>query len=287
MSGPLAMTLGAGFGLGLYLFVTGVQGRSVVPRWPPSRTRRQSAFDSRTGGIALAVAVAAWLATGWPAAGVVGVVATLVVPRLLSDRQQKAYLAKTEAIASWTEMLRDSMRAADGVEGAISATVGIAPPPIRQEVTVLAARASAISLTGALAEFGRALDHPEGDLVVAALSSAAEGEGSNFTGVLDRLAAMTRDTVRMRLRVEASRASVRTSSRLVLAIAVVGVTLLAVFNRGYLESYGDPLGQAWLVGVAGLFGASVALMERMRRLKLPERFAPRQAAPRHTRGAWE
>lgn len=286
MNGPLAMTLGAGFGLGVYLVVTGVQGRSVLPRLTPSRRRRQRAVESRQAGVALAIGLAAWLATGWPAAGIVGVVAAVAVPRLFLDRQQKAYLDKTEAIASWTEMLRDAMRAADGVEGAISATVGIGPPPIREEVTVLAARASAISLTGALAEFGRALDHPEGDLVVAALSSAAEGEGSNFTGVLDRLAAMTRDTVRMRLRVEASRASVRTSSRLVLAIAVVGVALLAVFNRGYLASYSDPFGQVWLVLVAGLFGVSVGLMERMSRLKLPERFAPRQATPRHTRGVW-
>src|SRR3546814_5847459 len=46
----------------------------------------------------------------------------------------------TEAIASWTEMIRDSIVAASGLEEAIVATAPVAPTPIASEVRTLVRR---------------------------------------------------------------------------------------------------------------------------------------------------
>jgi Flp pilus assembly protein TadB len=283
MRSLLALWLGGAFGLGLYLVAAGVRGHSVLP----SRARRahrngSPKANARRLAVAAAVGVVAWMATGWLAAVPIGFLLVVGVPRLFVERERKVWIAKTEAIATWTEMLRDAMAAADGVEGAISATVAIAPAPIRRDVSVLAARSRSISLPGALAEFGQSLDHPSGDLVVAALTSAAEGQGSDFVAVLSRLAAITRDEVRMRLRVEAGRARIRTSSRLLLGLIVVAFLALAVLNRGYLEPYSTPTGQTVLIVVAGMFAFGALLMDRMSRIQLPDRFTPRRHQPRHT-----
>lgn len=283
MSTLLVAWLGGAFGLGLYLLVAGVRGRRVLPARARRAHRNVSPrFNPRRLAVAGAVGLVTWVATGVPAAGVIAAILVLGIPRLFVERERKAWIIKTEAIATWTEMLRDAMAAADGVESAISATVAIAPRPIRSEIAVLAARSRSVTLPRALSEFGQALDHPSGDLVVAALTSAAEGQGSDFVAVLSRLAAITRDEVRMRLRVEAGRARIRTSSRLLLGLIVAAFVVLAVFNRGYLEPYGTPVGQVVLMVIAGMFTLGAVLMERMSRLQLPERFTPRQHQPRHT-----
>jgi Flp pilus assembly protein TadB len=115
---------------------------------------------------------------------------------------------------------------------------------------------------------------------VAALSMAAEGEGSDFVGVLTRLAAITRDEVRMRLRVEASRAQLHTASRMIIAVLAVFVLALSVLSRGYLEPYRTVAGQMWLVLVGVLFAIGVLLLDRMSHIELPERFTARR--PRRT-----
>jgi tight adherence protein B len=273
--------LGAGVGLGLVILIAGVRGEQVLPRGTKRATRRGpvAEHNRRSWLVALLVGFLVWLITGWVAAGLLGVCATIVLPRTFGEqRARREWIAKTEAIAAWTEMLRDTMAAADGVEEAIAATVPIAPEAIRPQVGLLdARRRSEQPLSEALAVFGREVDHPSADLVVAALSMAAEGEGADFVGVLTRLSSITRDEVRMRLGVEAGRAQLRTASRMITGVLFGTVLLLSVISRGYLEPYGTVAGQVWLVVVGAIFAAGILLLERMSRFELPERFSPRRA----------
>jgi tight adherence protein B len=283
LSPTVALALGSGAGIGLLLVLAGLRGTPVLPRQAGragARRRRRGtvAPQRRLWLIAAVVGVVAWLVTGWFAAGLIALAAAAVLPRLFGGQaSRKRWIAKTEAIAAWTEMLRDTMAAADGVEEAIAATVPIAPVPIRQQVALLdARRRSEQPLADALAGFAADVDHPSADLVVAALSMAAEGEGSDFVGVLTRLATVTRDEVRMRLRVEAGRAQLHTASRIIVGVLVVAVVALSLLSRGYLEPYGTFLGQLCLIGVGGLFAGGVLLLERMSHIELPERFTPRR-----------
>jgi Flp pilus assembly protein TadB len=278
----VALVLGCGVGIGLLITLAGLRGEPVLPGSREKRRRRRGPVtgpQSRVWWLAVLIGFIVWLLTGWIAAGLLAVCATVILPRMWGGQAaRKAWIAKTEAIAGWTEMLRDTMAAADGVEEAIAATVPIAPVPIRTQVALLdARRRSEQPLTEALLIFGQEVDHPSCDLVVAALSMAAAGEGSDFVGVLTRLASITRDEVRMRLRVEAGRAQVRTSSRMLTAILLSAVVILSIISRGYLEPYGTAFGQLWLVLVGVVFASGILIMERMSRFELPERFSPRRA----------
>lgn len=282
MSTFLALLLGSGVGIGLLILMAGLRGEAVLPRArdrAPKRRDPSAGPQLRLWGMAIGFGFIVWLLTGWIAAGLLAILAAVVLPRMwFGQSARQAWIAKTEAIAAWTEMLRDTMAAADGVEEAIAATVPIAPLPIRNQVALLdARRRSEQPLSEALAAFGREVDHPSADLVVASLTSAALGEGSDFVGVLTRLAAITRDEVRMRLRVEAGRAQVRTSSRMIVAILFVAIIVLSLMSKDYFDPYGTAFGQLWLIFVGAIFAGGILLMERMSRLDLPERFSPRRA----------
>ena len=64
-----------------------------------------------------------------------------VLPSLIGpDRGHARRVARIEAIATWTEALRDNLSGAAGLEQAIMASAIEAPEPIRDEVTQLAVR---------------------------------------------------------------------------------------------------------------------------------------------------
>lgn len=279
------LLLGAGVGIGLLLIVAGLRGRAVFgggDRDEDDVERRRAGSPgsrvTRRWLVAGAIGSVAWLVTGWFAAGLIAICAALMLPRMFGGQgARREWIAKTQAIATWTEMLRDTMAAADGVEEAIAATVPIAPQPIRREVGLLdARRRSEQPLTEALAAFGREIDHPSADLVVASLSMAASGEGSDFVGVLTRLATMTRDESRMYSRIESSRATVHTSGRIILAVFVGTIILISLISRDFLKAYGTIQGQLWLVLVGTLFAAGIVTIDRMSQIELPERFTPRR-----------
>ena len=76
----------------------------------------------------------------------------------------------------------------------------------------------------------------------------------------------------MRRRVEATRARARATVQIVTGLTVLLAAGLLAFSGGYLDPFGDPLGQAVLAFVAGLFGTSLWWLARMARYQAPERF---------------
>ncbi len=283
MVGPVSPLLpalaGGGVGLGLVLVIAGARGRQVLPT--VRRRPRPEAGDGRAERVYLTAAgigVLAWVATGWLGVGVALGCAVAVVPRLFTgQRDRQAWIAKTEAIAAWTEMLRDTMAAASGVEAAISATVPIGPPALRPALALLdARRRSEMPLADALAAFADDVDHPSADLVITALVAASEGEGADFNSVLGRLAAITRSDVRMRHEVEAGRAQLHTASRIILGVLAVAVGGFLVLSADYFGPYATTGGQLVLVVVAALFTAGTVLLDRMSRIEAPERFVVRR-----------
>jgi hypothetical protein len=67
----------------------------------------------------------------------------------------------------------------------------------------------------------------------------------------------------MRLRVEAGRARVRTSARVVVVVTLAMAGGLVVVNRGYLAPYDSGLGQLVLAVVGGLFAMALWWLARM------------------------
>ena len=80
--------------------------------------------------------------TGWVVGALLAATTVWLLPRLIGpDRVHAQQLARIEAIAAWTEMLRDTLSAAAGLEQAILATAPLAPAAIRDEITGLSAAA--------------------------------------------------------------------------------------------------------------------------------------------------
>jgi hypothetical protein len=282
MSGIGIAALAGGAGLGVWIFLAGLTGRQVLPR-PSQRTSRVRLGPlSKSTTSAAGAAMLALVVTGWPVGALLAAGAVLGAPKLIGGKAARAEaIQRTEAIATWTEMVRDSIAAASGLEEAINATAAVAPAPIRPEVRLLVARLERQPLTTALAAFGDDLAHPSGDLVVAALSIAARTEASDLTGLLSRLADAIRGEARMRIRVDVGRTQVRTASKVIIGVVAATIALLAVLNRGYLAVYADPAGQLVLLFVGGIFALGGWLLVRMAELEMPDRFSSRTTTEAH------
>ena len=279
MTGALVAVLGATCGLGLALVLAGLTGRRVLPAVDLAAGEASLAKATTKFGTVLLTATIVLAITRWPVAAVLSGAAALAAPRIVGGRAaRERTIARTEAIATWTEMVRDSITAASGLEEAISATAAVAPAAIRREVKLLVSRLERQSLAPSLIAFGQDLAHPSGDLVVAALTIAARTEASDLSSLLSRLADAIRGEARMRIRVEVGRTRVRTASKVILGVVVATITLLALLNRDYLEVYGDAAGQMALLVIGGIFGLGGWLLVRMGELDMPERFTARSGA---------
>jgi tight adherence protein B len=268
----LAALLGALCALAVVTAVLAVSGALPERRpRPPRAARRWDRFGLRVGA-AFVAGVLTGVQTGWPVGSVLVAGAAFMAPS--AGRGRKAREAETtrlEAIATWTEMLRDIMAGAGGLGQAIMATAPLAPPAIRTEVAALAARAERDRLAPALRSFADELADPTGDLVVAALLLAAEHSPKRLPELLSRLAMAARQEVDLRLDVEGERARTRSAVRIIMMVVVAFSLFLAVMNRPYVEAYSSALGQAVLVVVFGLYAAAFAWFARASRVQRSER----------------
>lgn len=273
----VAILIGAGFGLGLYLLITGL--RPPVPATPAQDYRRPGApgFQLPPGlkrqlALAAGGAAAMGLLTRWPVGVLGGAALGAFLPSLCGGQAAREdAIARTEAIATWTEMLRDSLAGAHGLEEVITTTAPIAPAPVRSAVIGLAHRLSHQRLPDALRQMADELADPTADLVVLALILAAQGSPRELGDLLGTLAIAARDEAAMHRRVEATRARARSTVQVVTVLTVTMMLGLLVFNANYLDPYRTATGQLVLALVAGLFGTGLWWLSRMARFVAPER----------------
>ncbi|WP_130513336.1 type II secretion system F family protein [Krasilnikovia cinnamomea] len=257
---------------GLTLILDGLRRRPAGPA--PARHRPGFTAADRTRALlAAAAGVGAALATRWPVAAILTAAAVWALPRILGpDRESRQDLARIEAIATWAELLRDTLSSAAGLEQAIAATAPVTPLPIRAHVQTLAAAPRAgIRLTDALRVFARDLADPTGDLVVRALLQAAGYHGGQLTDCLSSLASTAREQASIRMRVTTKRAATRTTARMITGTTVAMILGLLVLNRGFLAPYGTVTGQIVLLAVGGIFTAGFVWMARTSRIQQPPR----------------
>jgi len=260
----LAFLVGAGFGCGVWLLSMALGGRAKSEE-VPNRTRSVTPVEAVTAG------VAGWLAyflTGWPIAGLFGGLLGLNGRKLFAGRRDaEAIISRTEAIASWTEMLRDTLAASSGLHRTIVAIARVAPAPILPEVRALADRIEAREgLPSALRGYAEDLANATGDLVVSALIVAYERRASNLTEVLGALAKSAREEAGMQRRIYTARARNRAAASVITVTVLATITALAVFNRSFLNPYDSPGGQAMLAAIGALFGGALWGLARLARL---------------------
>jgi hypothetical protein len=184
-----------------------------------------------------------------------------LAPSLLGLRaSRRRQLARSEAIAVWAEMLRDLLVSNAGLHEAIGKSARVAPPVIRDEVRALYVRAQRGDLGAALSRFADEMDDAIADTVVTALQIADQRAVSDLGAMLAAVAASTRDTVAMQLRINAARARTYRTAQLIAIIVGFFVGLLVLTNREYMEPFGSAVGQVVLAFVVGLVGVSIWAM---------------------------
>ncbi|NUR58088.1 MAG: type II secretion system protein [Catenulispora sp.] len=275
-----ALGVGAAIGGGTALLIAALRG---FPAKAEAAAKRSAGdvirFLSTRAAVATVVGAVVLAATRWPTAAVASGVLIFFWNQLFGGLgAERAALARVEALASWTESLRDTIAGAVGLEQAIPATARAAAPAIREHLHTLVDRLRArMPLPQALEHFADDMDDASADLVIAALILNARLRGPGLREVLGALAQSSREEVDMRQRVMAQRSSTRRSVQIVVAVSVAVVLGLAVFNRSFVEPYATVTGQLVLLVVIGLFAAGFFWLRKLSSIETPARFLQRAA----------
>lgn len=83
----------------------------------------------------------------------------------------------------------------------------------------------------------------------------------------------------MRVRIEVSRARVRTSMRIVGFFVCATVLLMVLVGKDLLGGYSSAAGQIWLIVVGMVVVVSVWSTRKLAEIPQPERFVARRTAP--------
>ncbi|WP_405938220.1 type II secretion system F family protein [Streptomyces sp. NBC_00726] len=276
-----AVVCGVFAGGGLALLVLAVRGTPAKAPHEKARSNERLAelarFTGRRGSVSIGAGLVILLLTRWIVAGIAAGVLVFFWDRLFGGAAaERAAMRRVEALAAWTESLRDTIAGAVGLEQAIPASARAAAPALRSHLDMLVDRLRARTpLPDALQILADEIDDASADIIVAALILNARLRGPGLRQVLGALAKSAREEVDMRQRVMAQRSSTRRSVQIVVGVSVVFVLGLAIFNRDFVSPYGTPLGQLVLLCVCGLFALGFWWLRKLSTIETPERFLVR------------
>jgi tight adherence protein B len=282
MTTTLFALLGAGLGTGLWLLLLGWRHA------PPPHRRRRARHAVERHKVRALVAVGAGAlggaVTGWVVGACLIALAVWSLPTFVTrDKSHLRAVARIEAIASWAEMLRDTLAAAAGLEQAILASATVAPDAIHPEITALAVRLeTGHQLAPSLQRLADDLADPTADLVISSLLLASTQQARALAELLGSLAVTAREQSTMRLRIEAGRARTRTSVRIITTSTLAFAGLLVVLNRDYLTAYDTLTGQLVLLAIGALFTVGFLGLTKIAAFTEPPRLlalAPRSTTP--------
>jgi Flp pilus assembly protein TadB len=272
---PLIAVLIGGLGGGAVLLLI-LALRGLPPAQPGSRsgTLERTVRDlmGPRGALALIAGVVVLIATGWIVGGIAAALLVLGWRSLSGAASERKAIARLEALATWTESLRDTIAGAVGLEQAIPASVRVAAPSLKEPLSRLVDRLhTRVPMPDALRRFADDLDDPSADLIIAALVINSRLRGPGLRDLLGALSDSVREELDMRRKINAERRSTRRSAQIVLGVSVGMAFGLALFNKGYLKGYHSLVGQLVLVGVVALYAAGFFWMRKLATFQAAER----------------
>ncbi|MFD4096133.1 type II secretion system F family protein [Streptomyces albidoflavus] len=256
------------------------RGRTVDPTKPASplvrRIRRArgelpEAWQRRWRPLVITAAVTTllvWAWTGWPVHGILAGAAVLGLPFVLNPGTAASQrIERLEALAQWLNHLAGVHQAGISLPQTIRASAKAAPGPIAPNVRALADRLrSGMEAEDAFAHFADELADGVADHVVLLFQSHAVYKGPGLSDALEALAVTIHQQAADARDIEADRAKVRKSSRMVsmvICLVVVGCML----NDAWSGWYKTPLGQLVLALLGGAFAWTLTWLRRIARTK--------------------
>lgn len=272
LDGLVAALVAGGFAASMMLLI-GLLVRGVpndpARRRPRAVERFGQALRSPalTGRIAAAIlaAVVTMVVTHWPVAAV-GIAALVITwPQMFGGAHlEQRQILKLEALAMWTESLRDLISANAGLERAIPQSTTEAPEAIRDELKRLKGLLKHnVPLQLALLSLSAELNDASADKVIGALIGSARRRGTGLSSVLSDLAVSARAELDQQRRITHGRASMRRGVQLVVLVVIAFAVYLVVAGGDYIKPYDTAAGQAALAVVVGLFGVAFFWMRKL------------------------
>lgn len=276
----LAVMAGAAAGMGMFLFLVAMRG--LPPKQPGASPGLLQRLGHEVGGargvIAVVAGLVALVATRWLVAGIGVALLVLSWRGLAGAASERRALVRLEALATWTESLRDTIAGAVGLEQAIPASLRAASPVLTEPLSRLVDRLHTREpMPSALRKFADDLNDPGADLIIAALIINSRLRGPGLRDLLGALSRSVREELDVRRKVTADRRSTRRSAQIVVGVSVGLALGLAIFDHSYVAAYDSVTGQLVLIVVAALYAAGIVWMRQLARFPVPERLLAAEA----------
>lgn len=269
----MVIVLGLLLAIGLLGLGRLIRGLPLIPplaRGGRRRGRTLSSKEKQSLLAGLAVGVAVVLATRNLVFAVVAGAAVVLWPLVAGGgKAERAALTKLEALAQWTESLRDLAQKGAGLESVIPKTVDTASDVLVPPLRLMSRRLSVkVPLPEALSLFADEVDDASADMVVAALALAARQRKGKLSDVLSALARSLRDELEQRTKVMRERNVVRREAAQVAVMTAALVVAASLFSPQSLPEGANSTAAQLLP--LGLAVAYLFVFSRVRKLAEPE-----------------
>lgn len=223
------------------------------------------------GGAALGLVLGGWL-LGGPVAGIVGAVLGFgTYPWWLRGRHARHREQVRRALPEAIERVRDALGSGLTIDRAFDLVAREGPEVLQPVMTDFCAALAHLPFEVALTDLQQRLADRDFDLVASGLLLHNEVGGRQFRASLDQLATSLRELLAIRDRLDAGRARIVLSARLV-AVSPVGLLLLLrLWSPATAAALARPTGQIALLIGAVLLAVAYLVMLWLARLPSEER----------------
>ncbi|MCM3920277.1 hypothetical protein ND748_01055 [Frankia sp. AiPs1] len=259
---------GAVAGLGAWLFVAAAHGAAI----PTRLAGRHPALPARRIVLLLAVAVLAGAVTRAPALSLVIAAVGYVTFDAGRGPSVPAVTRLGEAVATWTEAVRDGLGAGRHLRAALVASCDRPPDELAEALGRLAVRLDTMSVPDALRALRAEVSHPALGPVATALDVAYQRGAGDLTRLMASQVETTRaDVARLRDQ-HALRAKHRRSMTLLLVLFAASITVVLAVSPAFFAPYRTLTGQLVLAALGAAVVGAVHSLARMSQPDLPPDF---------------
>jgi Flp pilus assembly protein TadB len=266
----VALTAGASVAVAvLAAFGTRVVPVDDLPGGPWLRRRWSTWWASEAVFAQLAAAlvggVTAVAATRLIALALPGAIGSVALVRMVVGRRaHAARIRRQDAVLESVRMLRQLLETgAAGVQQAIAVLAERGPEPLRQEFRLIAA--ASIGRRQAWSTARDRVAEPLFDMLAAAILVQRPG-GGELAPLFADLEATVAGAQEVEREADALQVQARSAAAIIVSLPVAFLLVLSALRSPYLDSFHQPAGEAFLLLMLAVMGASYVWMRRLLRL---------------------
>ena len=211
-------------------------------------------------------AAAALLFTGLPALSVAAAGGGMAAVRLaVATRAHAVRTERQDAVLEAVRMLRQLLETGAGtVQQAIAVLAERGPLPLRREFRLIAA--TSLGRRQAWTTARDRIAEPLFDMLAAAVLIQGPG-GGELAPLFAELEATVTSAQEVEREAEALQVQARSAAAIIVSLPVAFLVILSTFRSPYLNAFHSAGGEAFLVAMLGVMGASYFWMRRLLRLE--------------------